>query len=301
MFQLKEQESMDQYSLDLTVDSVRDCDIIFDNAFENNIFDKVTFPELDDYRIYQRAFAGNSYLTAIDLPKNISYLGAEAFAGCPFTKIFIPNTVTYIGDNAYASDGVRGTLTEVDIEDGIQLEGAAFGVPTEITTGISNPTTVNITLRSLHIPTTADYLVSSRFSTFNILSQITNLTVGPIERAEDGSMFVDNYPLYKKEIGDDNFTAVYENTGVPYLDENGKQLYVPKFYHDVMSKHGQVEDTSLTTLEPKSICPIGYQQGQNGFDADINLSNVRVYRDSAPIEGINVDDVVPRPLSRRIS
>ena len=54
--------------------------------------------------IDQGAFLGNTTLTKITIPENITYIGDCAFYGCSnLTTLILPISVTYIGDSAFSN------------------------------------------------------------------------------------------------------------------------------------------------------------------------------------------------------
>ena len=76
----------------------------------------ITLPEYNssyDYKIYGRAFAGNTVITAVTVPNGITALGDEVFSGCTsLGSITLPDSIIEIGDSTFRE---CTALTEVKL------------------------------------------------------------------------------------------------------------------------------------------------------------------------------------------
>jgi hypothetical protein len=71
------------------------------NAFERcKSLTVVTFPENLE-SIQDFAFRYCIYMHTIRLPKNLIYIGKEAFYSCGLTSLYLPDSIQYIGNRAF--------------------------------------------------------------------------------------------------------------------------------------------------------------------------------------------------------
>lgn len=130
-----------------------------------------------------------------------------------------------------------------------------------------------------------------------LLSQVTGLTVGNLEKAEDGSYLVDNIPLWKNATTGAISFDKKEETDTRATNENGELLYCPKFYYDMLKK-ARIEDYIQTT-ESKSLCPksdIYNDDGElvsSGFHSNLDLGNITTYQKTREPNGIDASEIEP--------
>lgn len=284
-----EAEKNTEYTLDLTNEAIKTCNIIYDSAFENCNCNKVIFSDKIKY-IYNRAFknAALSYLDDSDmltLPENLETIGEESFDGCHFKKLYFPANIVSIGTNAFREYSVAdtlGSLESVEFAPNSKLKSGSypFTVQTEIDTGVQSPSKANVTLKQLIVPNSVNWITTSAFSQYQYLSQVTKLYLGNLERDTDGSIYVDNYPLYKTSDG----SIVFDSTNAtPYTNDDGEQIYCYKFYRDMALQTGnsRYDSLYLETTDAKSVCPVGDIDAEHpGYSTSINLSSIRVFDDA---------------------
>ena len=117
-------------------------------------------------RLGRDAFRGFTWLTEVNLPDSLEYIGICAFEGCSgLTSIMIPNTVTEIDD--YAFMGCTG-LTEITLPESLEILGGS------VFYGCSG-------LTILHIPANVTRIGSSLVSHTNV----TCITVDAANRTYD--------------------------------------------------------------------------------------------------------------------
>lgn len=285
------------------------CTTVFDNAFSAAAFNKATnivsvkFPmDKPEYNIYTSAFEEQKLLTELTLPKNIKQIAQRAFYLCNIENLKLPNTITSIGYNAFKSSEIGfGSLKFVDMEDGLNITSAPFNINTnEIRTNVSDPERLNITLNSIHIPTSMSDIFSF-FYDLRLCSQMKDIYLGELELNQTvgdekyGTIYCNNYPLYFNNENGATFNvseARLDSTGQPvryYTDSEKKTpLYVPKFYHDICLKYNAyTNDYSLTTTEKYGVVPRGDYTETNddgetiktvkGFAKPLNLKYLRTY------------------------
>lgn len=157
--QIKEQEEMyitnDGYLISylgnkkqiIVPDGVK---VIGKSAFQYQYdLNKVILPDtvtvIDDYAFY------NSHLMLIDLPKNVTQIGEEAFDGTYIETLDISN-VKSIGDGAFCYSGIK----ELKFSEGMTV------IPDRVANGCSN-------LKSIYIPSTVKEIGRMAFADCNKL------------------------------------------------------------------------------------------------------------------------------------
>lgn len=318
--------------IDLTDSSIENCDTVFDSAFEG--MKTVTTVKFSDRikNIYSNSFSGTS-LTTVDLPKYVERIDNKAFFGCHFETLVLPASIKKMGANAFAEYDdrtKRGVLRSVDIKDGADFTGDPFTVQQEMTTNAGNtnlPQDVNVSLRELHVPKGMARLVSASYSENRNFSQVRNLYLGTLKINDtpgdehNGTWLYPNVPLYRTNAGEDA-AVTYTNTGIPYTNSKGDQMYSYRFFYDMAVNTKGFKDSYLETTEKYSVCPVGdfvgdsmiylirrYDNGtmKDGTTAsDIeDLSRVDILRiiagyssaDDAPISKINIRDTDYKKLT----
>ena len=117
---------------------------------------KITLPadyKGENYTIGADAFKGNTTITSVVIPNNVTSIGNYAFSGCDgLTNVTIPNNVTRIGDRAFSwCDG----LTSIEFNAEICTEMGSSSYP--VFSGCTALSTVTIGENVKNIPDYAFY------------------------------------------------------------------------------------------------------------------------------------------------
>lgn len=313
----EEENNLDTgFSLDLRDESIANCDVIFDEAFKTLNINHVELPN-NIKEIYSNSFYSCEKLDHINLPSNIEFIGKNAFSLCPIRELFLPKSLKEIESEAflYSSDGHIGYLRKVDIEDGADIKGEPFALQIEATTG-ATPSEINISFREFHVPTSMNWLMTSEFDASRIMSQAHNLYLGALRiNTEDpdgseyyGTYMCPNIPIFIKEESEGVFVDTYEYTDVQKTVD-GKPVYCPRFWYDIIKTSSYKNDTSLTTTETHSVVPLGDHGSVDGdgnyefsgFNANIDLTIMHEYENLNFKPGVEAPSDITqytRPLSR---
>ena len=282
----------DSYLL-LDLSKYKDCDTVYDSAFSEININSINFGDNIKY-IYDKAFY-RCPLTTLTLPEGLITIGASAFGYSPLTYVYIPNTITSIGDNAITGyDNNKQTinsLKEVFIEDGADFTGNPFTLTTELKTGVSDPEEVNISLTSFHVPVSlSNKFLSTSWSYFKRLSQIKNLTIGELRKADDGTYNYPNYPMYEDSEGLRKVAVDYKipDNYSQAVDGSGNKLYCPAFYYDIGKEMGF--EISTTTTNATDYYPISdgissQSSVYGGYTKDIDISYIVKYENGSSGDG----------------
>ncbi len=92
-----------------------------------NLYIAPTHKGLPVTHIADAAFAGNSSIKTVSLPKGLTHIGHAAFAATGIVQINIPKSIEYIGDYAFDSTALKSIAIREDVaEDDLVLSDHTF-------------------------------------------------------------------------------------------------------------------------------------------------------------------------------
>lgn len=297
-----EDEVVNGYTLDLTVDSLKDCSVIYDDAFAYGNCNKVKFSNNIKY-IYKNAFTNSKleYITEGEedflLPNEIEEIRESAFNNCKFKKLFIPASLKTLGRSAfkeYDDNATPGNLKHLEFGDGCNLKDRS-GFSFQLEIPVTSTKSVNNSLETLIIPSSMGDNIMNVIN-FSDLAQVKNLYIGNIARDETTGMAikVQNPYLYLAEDGSMTFEEQLDEGGVPryaYETATGKQIYGLKFYREMFNDR-------FNTTEAESYYPMTDYTDEDtgeikyGYTSDIDITTIRAYEGIDDLEELSKEDLL---------
>lgn len=223
------------------------------------------------------AFYQENKLLSIKLPKDIKYIGENAFAGCgKLTEINLPNTITAIGGGAFNSTG----LTKIILPNKLERIGSDAFASTQLKE-IAFPTTLTTIewgafmscgqLETVRIPSSLQYISDYAFGDCSNLKNVYTYTIEPTDINENTFSNFETAQLYVPTASGQNY---YWNEGwkrfvnVAEFDEEYEYFYL-NGDHTLDESTGAVDGTPDADLNAGSGLTVEDGVEQNMGDLNI--------------------------------
>ena len=225
------------------------------------------------------AFYQENKLLSITLPKDIKFIGENAFAGCgKLTHFTLPNTITAIGGGAFQSTG----LTEIILPNQLERIGGSAFQSTQLKE-IAFPTTLTTIewgafgncnqLETVRIPSSLQHISDYAFGGCGNLKNVYTYTIEPTDINENTFSNFETVQLYVPTASGQNY---YWNEGwkrfvnVAEFDEKYEYFYLNND-HTLNESTGAIDGTPDADLNAGSGLTV--EEGVEQEIGDLNIQH----------------------------